>query len=85
MSRSLRASSCAFSQRDWRGDWSCHHGVVSRHSNYPCSSWRFITGLLEGNASLARAMLADKIEGDQRVQALAWLNGAVYSGWLVGP
>ena len=54
--------------------------------NYPLFILaRFITGLLEGNASVARAMLADKLEGDQRVQALAWLNGAVYSGWLVGP
>ncbi|MDO8654766.1 MAG: MFS transporter [Undibacterium sp.] len=46
---------------------------------------RFITGLLEGNVSVARAMLADRLEGDLRVQALAWLNGAVYAGWLVGP
>ncbi|MBC3881800.1 MFS transporter [Undibacterium sp. LX40W] len=54
--------------------------------NYPLFILaRFVTGLLEGNASVARAMLADRLEGDLRVQALAWLNGAVYSGWLVGP
>jgi len=46
---------------------------------------RFITGLLEGNGSVARAMLADKLEGDLRRKALSWLNGAFYMGWLVGP
>lgn len=46
---------------------------------------RFITGLLEGNMPVARAMLADKLEGKLRVQALSWLNGANYSGWLAGP
>jgi DHA1 family tetracycline resistance protein-like MFS transporter len=46
---------------------------------------RFITGLLEGNAPVARAMLADRLEGDLRVQALSWLNGAIYTGWLAGP
>ena len=39
---------------------------------------RFITGLLEGNGSVARAMLADKLEGDLRRKALSWLNGAFY-------
>ncbi len=46
---------------------------------------RFITGLLEGNAPVARAMLADRLQGDLRVQALSWLNGAIYTGWLAGP
>jgi len=46
---------------------------------------RFVTGLLEGNSSVARAMLADRLTGDLRVQALAWLNGAFYAGWLAGP
>jgi predicted MFS family arabinose efflux permease len=46
---------------------------------------RFGTGLLEGNGSVARAMLADRLEGDIRMRALSWLNGAFYMGWLAGP
>ena len=54
--------------------------------NYPLFiAARFVTGLLEGNAPVARAMLADRLEGDQRTRALAWLNGAIYIGWLAGP
>ncbi|UGQ49025.1 MFS transporter [Massilia endophytica] len=46
---------------------------------------RFGTGLMEGNGSVARALLADKLEGPLRVRALSWLNGAFYAGWLAGP
>src|SRR5205814_1290498 len=46
---------------------------------------RFVTGLLEGNGSVARAMLADRLEGDSRLRAFSWLNGAFYMGWLAGP
>jgi MFS family permease len=46
---------------------------------------RFATGLLEGNGSVARAMLADRLDGDLRRKALSWLNGAFYMGWLAGP
>ena len=46
---------------------------------------RFVTGLLEGNGSVARAMLADRLEGDLRLRAFSWLNGAFYMGWLSGP
>ena len=46
---------------------------------------RFVTGLLEGNGAVARAMLADRLEGDMRVSALSWLNSAFYIGWLAGP
>jgi DHA1 family tetracycline resistance protein-like MFS transporter len=46
---------------------------------------RFVTGLLEGNGAVARAMLADRLEGDVRLRALSWLNGAFYMGWLAGP
>ena len=46
---------------------------------------RFATGLLEGNGSVARAMLADRLQGDIRMRALSWLNGAFYMGWLAGP
>jgi DHA1 family tetracycline resistance protein-like MFS transporter len=46
---------------------------------------RFVTGLLEGNGSVARAMLADRLEGDLRLRAFSWLNGAFYMGWLAGP
>lgn len=46
---------------------------------------RFITGLLEGNGAVARAMLADQLTGALRLRAMSWLNGAFYLGWLVGP
>ncbi|MFZ4874495.1 MFS transporter [Janthinobacterium sp. Mn2066] len=46
---------------------------------------RFITGLLEGNSSVARAMLADQLQGSLRLRAMSWLNGAFYLGWLLGP
>lgn len=46
---------------------------------------RLVTGLLEGNGAVARAMLADRLEGHLRVRALSWLNSAFYVGWLAGP
>lgn len=46
---------------------------------------RFATGLMEGNDSVARAMLAENLSGDLRVRALSWLNSALYMGWLAGP
>ena len=46
---------------------------------------RFATGLMEGNASVARAMLADQLEGAVRVRAFSVLNSALYMGWLAGP
>ncbi|WP_269531167.1 MFS transporter [Chitinimonas sp. BJYL2] len=46
---------------------------------------RFATGIVEGNAPVARAMLADRIDGPLRVKAFAWFNSALYMGWLVGP
>lgn len=46
---------------------------------------RFATGLMEGNASVARAMLADQLEGPARVRAFSLLNSALYMGWLAGP
>ncbi|MEN3276789.1 MAG: transporter, family, tetracycline resistance protein [Massilia sp.] len=46
---------------------------------------RFVTGLLEGNGSIMRAMLAERLSGGLRNHALSWLNGAFHLGWLVGP
>jgi len=46
---------------------------------------RFVTGLAEGNGSVARALLAERLEGALRLRALSWLNGAFHAGWLVGP
>jgi predicted MFS family arabinose efflux permease len=46
---------------------------------------RFCTGLLEGQAPVVRAMLAETIEGDLRNRAMSWFNGALHLGWLVGP
>jgi len=46
---------------------------------------RFCTGMLEGQSSIVRAMLADRLQGPLRNHALSWLNGALHMGWLVGP
>lgn len=46
---------------------------------------RFGTGLLEGNGAVARALLADRLEGELRQRAMSWLNGAFFLGWLAGP
>jgi MFS family permease len=46
---------------------------------------RFVTGLLEGNNAVARALLADRLQGPLRQRAMSWLNGANYLGWLSGP
>ncbi|WEF33989.1 MFS transporter [Pseudoduganella chitinolytica] len=46
---------------------------------------RFITGLMEGNSAVARALLAERLAGQERVRALSLLNGAFHLGWLVGP
>ena len=46
---------------------------------------RFATGIAEGNTAVARAMLADRIDGPARTQAFGWFNSALYLGWLVGP
>ena len=46
---------------------------------------RFVTGLLEGNGSIMRAMLAERLAGSLRNHALSWLNGAFHLGWLFGP
>ncbi len=46
---------------------------------------RFVTGLTEGDVSIMRALLADELQGEQRLRAFAWLNGASFSGWLIGP
>lgn len=46
---------------------------------------RFATGLLEGNGAVARAMLAERLQGPLRNRAIGWLNGAFHFGWLAGP
>jgi len=46
---------------------------------------RFGTGLLEGQSSIVRAMLAERVQGPLRNHALSWLNGALHLGWLFGP
>ncbi len=46
---------------------------------------RFATGLMEGNGAIARALLADQLQGSLRTRALSWLSGAFYMGWLAGP
>jgi DHA1 family tetracycline resistance protein-like MFS transporter len=47
---------------------------------------RFGTGLLEGQSSIVRAMLAERLHGSSlRNHALSWLNGALHLGWLFGP
>lgn len=46
---------------------------------------RFLTGLLEGNGAVMRALAIERITGPLRNHALSWLNGAFNLGWLVGP
>ncbi|WP_020652543.1 MFS transporter [Massilia niastensis] len=46
---------------------------------------RFVTGLLEGNGAVMRAIVIERIQGPLRNHALSWLNGAFHLGWLVGP
>lgn len=46
---------------------------------------RFCTGMLEGQSSIVRAMLAERLSGPLRNHALSWLNGALTLGWLFGP
>jgi MFS family permease len=46
---------------------------------------RFVTGILEGNGAILRALLAGRIDGSLRNHALSWLNGSFNLGWLVGP
>lgn len=46
---------------------------------------RFVTGLLEGNGAVMRAIIIERIQGPLRNHALSWLNGALHLGWLVGP
>ncbi|MCS0591409.1 MFS transporter [Massilia norwichensis] len=46
---------------------------------------RFVTGLLEGQGAIVRAMLADRLEGPMRNHAMSWLNGCFTLGWLFGP
>ncbi|MCA1245792.1 MFS transporter [Massilia sp. MS-15] len=46
---------------------------------------RFVTGVLEGNGAILRALLAERLAGGLRQHALSWLNGAFNLGWLAGP
>jgi MFS family permease len=46
---------------------------------------RFATGLLEGNGSVCRALIAEKFSGAERARGLSLVNGAFHLGWLVGP
>jgi predicted MFS family arabinose efflux permease len=46
---------------------------------------RLWTGVMEGNSSVARALLADGLEGRERFRGLALLNCAFFLGWLAGP
>lgn len=46
---------------------------------------RFLTGLLEGNGAVMRALVIERVQGPMRNHALSWLNGSFNLGWLVGP
>ena len=46
---------------------------------------RFVTGILEGNGAILRALLAERLAGPLRNHALSWLNGSSNLGWLAGP
>lgn len=70
-------------------------GAAAGHALTAVSLWmasyplfilaRFVTGLLEGNGAVARAMLTERLDGPLRLRALSWLNGASHLGWLAGP
>ncbi len=46
---------------------------------------RLLTGICEGSISIARAIAADLHPQVERTKAIAWINAALYGGWLVGP
>lgn len=46
---------------------------------------RFVTGLLEGNIAVARAIITDLDESIDRVKAFSYVSAAVYLGWFIGP
>lgn len=46
---------------------------------------RFITGIVSGNVSIARAIAADLHPVIDKTRAFSWTYAAGYVGWLVGP
>lgn len=46
---------------------------------------RFLTGLCEGNISIARAIAAELHPAIDRTKALSLVYSATYTGWLMGP
>jgi MFS family permease len=60
-------------------------GALAMHSYPLFLAARFGTGLLEGQAPVVRALLADRLEGTLRNRAMSWFNGALHLGWLFGP
>ena len=46
---------------------------------------RLLTGIFEGNGSIARAIAADLDPVIPREKSLPWVYGAAYGGWMVGP
>jgi len=46
---------------------------------------RFVSGVLEGNGAILRALMTERVAGPLRNHALSWVNGAFHLGWLVGP
>ena len=46
---------------------------------------RFLTGLCEGNISIARAIAAELHPAINRTKALSMVYAATYTGWLMGP
>lgn len=46
---------------------------------------RFGTGVVEGNVTVARALIADLHPAVDRTRGFSYLNAALYAGWLLGP
>ncbi|MCB1582292.1 MAG: MFS transporter [Marinicella sp.] len=46
---------------------------------------RFLTGICEGNISIARAIAAELHPDIDRTKALSMVYAATYTGWLLGP
>ncbi|MGB0894420.1 MAG: MFS transporter [Parashewanella sp.] len=46
---------------------------------------RFLTGLLEGNIAIARAIATDLHPSIDKTKSLSWVNAMTFAGYLIGP
>ncbi|MCL1078205.1 MFS transporter [Parashewanella spongiae] len=60
------------------------YAVISGNFLLFCLS-RFITGLLEGNISIARAIATDLHPTIDKTKSLSWISAMGFGGYLIGP